>query len=172
MGSDFLASTIKISGLNHMKRVFYEKRGDEYVQVSEYDADVMNSLPLGHHLITVTNGGRSTTIRIKPEFAPMIAAGQVARDAISRVLMTASALRASSDKIPLTERQARAWEELAQSFGQTIFPLEWPSYREAAEAGVQAMIDEQERLLTNPTVRNTYEKFLLIAALTDDGETP
>jgi hypothetical protein len=102
----------------------------------------------------------------------MIAAGQVARDAISRVLMTASALRAGNDKIPLTERQARAWEELAQSFGQSMFPLEWPSYREAAEAGVQEMIDEQERLLANPTVRNTYEKFLLIAALTDDGETP
>jgi hypothetical protein len=154
-----------------MKRVFYEKRGDQYVQVSEYDSDVLNSLPFGHHLVTVNNGGRSTAIRIKPEWAPMIAAGQVAQDAISGVLMTASALRAGRDKIPLTERQAKAWKELAESFGQSMFPLEWPSYREAAEAGVQAMIDEQERLLTNPTVRQAYEQFLLIAALTDDGET-
>lgn len=154
-----------------MKRVFYEKLGDDYIKVSEYDSDVMNSLPIGHHLVTVTDSGRSTAIRIKPEWAPMIAAGQVARDAISGVLMTASALRASDNKIPLTEKQARAWQDLAESFGESMFPLEWPSYREAADAGVQAMIDEQSRLLSNSTVRRAYEQFLLIAALTLDDNS-
>jgi hypothetical protein len=96
----------------------------------------------------------------------MIAAGRVAEDAISRVIMQASDLRPKS--APLTQAQKDAWENLVRAFGPEARSLEWPSAREACEAAVKAMAEEAEALLENPAVRKSYERFLLVCELTKE----
>ena len=151
-----------------MKKTYYEKKGRKYVPVAEYDNDFLDSFPKGTHLVMSYPGGTSRRFNIDPNYAAMIAAGRVAEDAISRVIMEKSALRIPESRKPLTEEQKAAWEHLASTFGEERFALEWCSYREAAEAGVKAMMEEAEKLMSNPSVRKAYERFLLICELTKE----
>lgn len=151
-----------------MKKVFYEKVGRRYKPVSEYDSDLLDALPKGTHIIMSYPGGRSTRYNIDPAYAPMIAAGRVAEDAISKHIMEKSALRVPSRERALTEEQIKAWEHLAKVMGKERYPLEYCSYREAAEEGVKAMQAEADKLLSNPVVRKSFEKFLMICELTKE----
>ena len=154
-----------------MKTVYYKKVGRRYEPVSEYDSELLDSFTKGSHLVMVYPGGSSRRYNIDPALAPMIAAGRVAEDAISKAIMTAQELRLPQRQRerPLTPEQREAWDNLVRAFGDDVRQLAWPSVREAAEGGVRAMIEEQEKLLTNPTVRKAYEKFLLVAELTKEG---
>lgn len=149
-----------------MKKVFYEKVGRKYVPVAEYDEFLLDSFPKGNHLVSVYPGGTSRRFGINPAFAPMIAAGRVAEDAISKAIHHAS--EAKPKERPITERQRKAWEEMKAAFGDEFFSLEFASIRDLAEAGVKAMQEEADKLLSNPTVRKSYEKFLLVAELTKE----
>lgn len=151
-----------------MKKIYYEKKGRRYVPVAEYDNDFLDSFPKGDHLVMCYPGGSSRRFNIDPAYAPMIAAGRVAEDAISKHIMEVSAMRPRQDRTPLTPEQKEAWERLAQAFGQDRYALEYCSYREAAEAGVKAMMDEAEKLLSNPTVRKSFERFLMVCELTKE----
>lgn len=156
-----------------MKKVFYEKVGRKYVPVSEYDSNLLDALPKGTHIIMSYPGGQSTRYKIDPAYGPMIAAGRVAEDAISRAIMKASEIRRQTrqnaeGKIPLTQEQQDAWNNLIRVFGDDARQLEWPSVRECAEAGVKAMQEEAEKLLTNPAVKKAYEHFLLVCELTKE----
>ena len=48
------------------------------------------------------------------------------------------------------------------------FALQHGSARDLAEAGVNAMMIEADKLMTNPAVKKAYEQFLLVAELTKD----
>jgi len=146
------------------KKVFYEKVGRRYKPVSEYDHDLMSAFPTGAHLIVVRPGERSIRYSIDTAFAPMIAAGRFAEDAISKKLMDTSSLRVSKQKV-LTEHQRQCWNALQEALGEERLALEWCSYREAAEAGVAAMQQEAEKLLENPAVRQAYDQFMLLCEL-------
>lgn len=146
--------------------IFYIKKGRRYIPHSTYSTEFCDSFPKGYHLVSVYPGGSSRRFNVDPAYAPMIAAGRVAEDAISRRLMTISDLRPK--RAPLTEGQRKAWDNLVKEMGEDARMLEWPSAREVCEAGVKAMADEAEKLLENPTVRKAYEKFLFVAALTKD----
>jgi len=148
------------------KKVYYEKVGRRYVPVKEYDSDLVDSLPKGNHLIMCYPGGRSIRYNVDPALAPMIAAGRVAEDRISEAIHQASEMRPHSK--PITEKQRKAWENLAKAFGSDRYYIEIPSARDHAEAGVLAMSEEAEKLLSNPSVRLAYEKFLMIAELTKE----
>jgi len=149
-----------------MKKIYYEKVGRKYKPVYEYDQALMDAFPKGSHLVICYPGGQSTRYNIDPAYAPMIAAGRVAEDTISKVLMRASDMRPKEQ--PLTEEQREAWEHLVKVMGPSARMLEWPSAREACEVAVKAMIEEAEKLLLNPAARNAYNHFLLICELTKD----
>ena len=153
-----------------MKTVFYKKVGRKYVPVSEYDNELLDSFPKGYHLVSVYPGGSSRRFNIDPNYAAMIAAGRVAEDAISKHIMEVSALRTPEHNSPITVEQKEAWEALAKAMGQERYALEWCSYREAAEAGVKAMMDEAEKLMSNPSARKAFERFLLICELTKENK--
>ena len=148
------------------KTIFYKKQGRRYIPVSEYDNEVLDSFPKGTHLVDVYPGGSSRRFNIDPAYAPMIAAGRVAEDAISRALMKASDLRPKH--APITPGQQAAWENLVKEFGEDARMLEWPSAREVAEEAVKAMQAEADKLLENPSVRKAYERFLFVSSLTKD----
>ena len=152
------------------KTVFYKKVGRRYQPVSEYDQELTDSFGKGTHMVQVYPGGSSRVYNVDPDYAALIAAGRVAEDAISKSIMDASALRIPEKHKPLTPKQKAAWEALAKEFGEERYALEWCSYREAAEAGVKAMMEEFKELISNPAVRKSYDNFVLMCELTKENK--
>lgn len=150
------------------KKIFYEKVGRKYVPVYEYDQSLMDSLPKGNHLISVYPGGSSCRYNVDPAYAPMIAAGRVAEDMISEVIRKATDLRPR--RSPITPSQKKAWDNLVKEFGEEARVLERPSAREACTVAVNAMVEEADKLLANPSVKKAYEHFLLVCELTKDDQ--
>lgn len=151
-----------------MKKVFYEKRGRRYYPVHEHDQAWMDGFPKGNHLVMCYPGGQSRRYNINPNYAAMIAAGRVAEEAVCDAIAKAQELK--PQKHPITERQQKLWKELAESFKQDDYPLIRPASRDAAEAAVNAMMHEAEKLLTNPAVKKAFEHFLLVCELTKDDK--
>lgn len=145
--------------------VYYKRVGRRYEPVSYYNSEVLDAVPEGAHLIVKRKGCTSRRYNVDPAVAPMIAAGIYAEDKITSAIMTASQLRVPTNHHPLTEEQRAAWEHLAQTFGQDTFTLEWPSYRESADAGVKALQEEADKLLAHPSVRSAYDHFMLMCKL-------
>ena len=146
-----------------MKKIFYEKVGRRYKPVYEYDQTLMDSFPKGSHLIVCHPGGKSTRYNVEPNYAAMIAAGRVAEDAISKVIMKATDLRPT--RSPITEEQKIAWDNLVEVFGEEAKRLEWPSAREACEEAVKAMQLEADKLMHHESVRKAYDHFQLVCKL-------
>lgn len=146
--------------------IFYIKKGRRYIPHSTYSSEFCDSFPKGTHLVQSYPGGSLRRFNIDPAYAPMIAAGRVAEEAISKVLMKASDLRPK--RAPMTPGQIAAWDNLVKEFGEEARCLEWPSAREACEEAVKAMIKEAEILLSDPVVRKAYERFLFVCELTKD----
>ena len=152
-----------------MKKLFYEKVGRRYRPVYEYDNELLDAFPKGTHIVMCYPGGSSRRYNIDANYAAMIAAGRVAEDAVCQAIIKAAELRPK--KNPLTERQRLAWQELKESFGDELFTLNGASTRDIAEAGVQAMQAEADKLMQNKAVRQAYEQFQLVCALTKNQKT-
>ena len=146
--------------------IFYVKKGRRYVPHSTYSSEFCDSFPKGTHLVQSYPGGSSRRFNIDPAYAPMIAAGRVAEDAMCKAIAKASELRPRST--PITEGQRKAWKKLAKEFGDELATLQINSARDIAEAGLKAMMEEADKLLVNPAVRNAYERFLFVAELSKD----
>lgn len=151
------------------KKIFYEKVGRRYVPVAEYDNTLLDSFPKGNHLVMCYPGGSSRRFNINPAYAPMIAAGRVAEDAISAAVVKASEMRPHNK--PITEKQKKAWENLAKAFDNDRYYIEIPSAREIAEEGIKAMTIEAEKLLEHESVRKAYDHFQLMCTLVKENES-
>lgn len=150
------------------KKIYYEKRGRKYVPVAEYDNDFLDSFTKGTHLVQVYPGGSSRRYNVDPAYAPMIAAGRVAEDAICVALSKATEVR--PQRKAMTQAEIDSWNNLIEVWGEEARSLTGPSIRDVAEAGVRAMIEEADKLMTNPTVRLAYEKFLMVAELSKENK--
>lgn len=148
--------------------IFYIKQGRKYVPHSYYSNEMCDAFPKGNHLVSVYPGGSSRRFNIDPAYAPMIAAGRIAEDAISKVLMRASDMRPKST--PMTPGQIKAWNNLIEEFGEDARCLEWPSAREACEEAVKAMSIEAEKLMKHDSVRKAYDHFMLMCELTKEHD--
>jgi len=151
------------------KKIYYEKRGRRYYPVAEYDSAYMDSFPKGNHLVMCYPGGTSRRFNIESNYAAMIAAGRVAEDAISKAVVKASEMRPHNR--PITEKQKKAWENLAKAFGDERYYIEIPSAREIAEAGVKAMMVEADTLMEHESVRKAYDHFQLMCKLVNESKT-
>jgi hypothetical protein len=148
--------------------IFYIKQGRRYVPHSTYSSEFCDSFPKGTHLVMSYKGGSMRRFNVDPAYAPMIAAGRLAEDAISKKIMDASALRPKS--APMTPGQISAWNKLIEEFGEEARCLQWPSAREACEAAVKVMSEEAEKLLTNEAVRKAYDHFMLLCELAKEKQ--
>ena len=151
-----------------MKKIYYEKVGRRYKPVAEYDSTYLDSFPKGNHLVMCYPGGSSRRFNIEPNYAALIAASRVAEDAISKAVVAASEMRPHNK--PITEKQKKAWENLAKAFGDDRYYIEIPSAREIAEAGVKALQEEAKVLYSNEAVRKAYEHFILMCELTKETQ--
>jgi len=149
--------------------VFYKKQGRRYVPVSEYDNELLDSFPKGDHLVSVYPGGGSRRYNIDPALAPMIAAGRYALDEISDKIRQATELRPVNRE--MTEEDNRRWKEFIKTMPDDMrFMMTHGSAREAAEAGVKAMTEQAEQLMSNPAVKKAYERFMFVCQLTKESE--
>lgn len=146
-----------------MKKIYYEKQGRRYVPVAEYDSELHDSFPEGDHLVSVYPGGGSRRYNIDPALAPMIAAGRYAEDAISQAIYNAMELR--PQPVTMTTRQLALIEELTESMNQQDARWMRPCAQDAAQAGIEAMIQEADKLMKNNGVRKAYEHFQLMCKL-------
>jgi len=145
-------------------KVYYEKVGNRYKPVSEYDSDLIDSFGKGSHLVICYPGGQSRRYNIDPAYAPLIAAARVAEDAMIQAMSKASELKPKHT--PITEGQRRAWKKLAREFGDELATLNGASSYDIAQAGLKALEDEAAKLLTNAAVKEAYDQFLFVCALT------
>jgi hypothetical protein len=143
---------------------FYKKVGKRYFPVSEYDSDLLSAYPEGTHLTICIPGKSSRRYYIEPAFAPMIAAGSYAEEAIVQVIMEKLSL--SPQKYPLTIEQKKAWENFKEVMGEDRSRLSSGSIMEAVRAGVNAMAEVAAELLENPALQNSYDSFILLSKLT------
>ena len=151
-----------------MKKIYYEKVGRRYKPVAEYDNNYLDSFPKGNHLVMCYPGGSSRRFNIEPALAPMIAAGRYAEDAMSAALVKASEMRPR--RTPITEKQKKAWDALAKSFGDEVYYIELPSAREVTEAGIKAMEEQANKLLEHPMVQAAYDEFMATCKLVLDSK--
>jgi len=145
-------------------KVYYEKVGRKYVPVAEYDSDYLDAFPKGSTLVMCYPGGQSRRYNIDPDYAALIAAARVAEDAMIQAMSKASELKPKHT--PITEGQRRAWKKLAREFGDELATLNGASSYDIAQAGLKALEDEAARLLTNAAVKEAYDQFLFVCALT------
>jgi hypothetical protein len=145
------------------KKIYYEKVGRKYVPVAEYDNEFLDSFPKGNHLVMSYPGGTSRRFNINPAYAPMIAAGRIAEDKICRAIAKAAELRPR--QTPITPKQRAAWNALAEAFGDELCTLQGLSIHDCAEAGVNAMQEEADKLLKHEGVRKAYDHFQLMCEL-------
>lgn len=152
--------------------VFYVKKGRRYVPHSTYQSDFCDSFPKGTHLVQSYPGGSLRRYNIDPAYAPMIAAGRIAEEAITKRIHEISEVRRrdKGSQTPLTPGQKAAWDNLIKEFGEDARQLEWASVRELAEVGVKAMVEEADKIMQNPSVKKAYERFLLVCELTREQE--
>jgi len=147
-----------------VKKIYYEKRGRRYVPVAEYDSDLMDAFHKGTHLVQVYPGGSSTRYNINPNYAAMIAASRVAENAMCDAIHRASELRPKRKL--LTQKQMDAWNHLIEVFGEEARCLDQASSRDIAEAGVNALQAEADKLMKHSSVKRAYEQFQLVCELT------
>lgn len=147
-----------------MEEVYYRRQGRRYVPVQYYDPDILDSVPAGAHLIVKQPGSTMRRFEIDPNVAGMLAAGLLVRDRICDAIRQASALQPRQQ--PVTETQREAWLNLAQAFDQDVYTLTGPSAADIADATVQALQTEFDRLITNPSARDAFDQFLTLHCLT------
>jgi len=148
------------------KKLYYIKEGRKYIPVAEYDQDLMSSFPKGTHIVMCYPGGQSTRYGINPAFAPMIAAGRYAEDAIRTAIHKQS--EATPKQQPITKRQKAAWEEMKSAFGNEFFSIQFSSTHDLAEAGIKAMQEEADKLMKHKAVKQAYDHFMFVAKLAHD----
>lgn len=146
-----------------MKKIYYEKQGRRYVPVAEYDNEWMDSFPKGTHLVMCHPGGSSRRFNIDPDYAAMIAAGRVAKDAICAAMSKADEIQ--PPRRAMTEAERDAWNNLIAVWGDEARSLHRSTIRDIAEAGVKAMMAESDKLMKNESVRKAYDNFILMCKL-------
>lgn len=151
-----------------MRKTFYEKVGRRYKEVSYYDSDLFDSMGVGSHLVMVSPGGKSIRYNIEPALAPMIAAGRFAEREIADSIYEAT--RLTPTKLPITDEQLQAWENLSKAFGDEMYTVQRTSTMDITQAGVAAMQREADKLLKNLAVRAAYEEFMLLCELAKEHE--
>jgi len=139
-----------------------------YEPVSEYDPELLDALPEGSHLVTVKPGSVSKRYKIDTDFAPMIAIGIYAEDAMAEFILKQADL--VPKKPPATMEQIAAWNKLVKVYGDDLNSLRGISTHDIIKAGVEEMVKQADKLLSNPTVRKSYENFLLVCKLSIEEE--
>ena len=118
----------------------------------------------GSYLLQVRKNGSSLTAEVSPDAAPMVAAAIHAKDKVVEVVHQASAARPSRNAC--SPEEIEAWEVFKSK--TTYHAIEYPSAQAIADAAMFSLMDEAEKLLKYPAVREAYDQFIMLCKLTQD----
>lgn len=102
-----------------MSETLYIKKGRRYIPAREWSPELMDSLPEGHYLVSVTPGCKSVRHNVKPEAAPLLAAMvSIKQDLVKMIQELSSWKRTERKKISARDRAKckkafEAWTQLA-----------------------------------------------------------
>ena len=142
---------------------YYVKRGRRYVPVAAYDSDYSSSFPIGSHLVIVSPTSTMRMFNVEPAVAPMVAAGQLAKNAMTTAIQKAN--KVQPPRRPMTPQEHQAWLHLIEVWGEQARCLPGVSPSDVADAGIQALQHSAEKLLQHPAVKKAYDDFLFVAKL-------
>ena len=60
------------------------------------------------------------------------------------------------------------WEALKKTFDDELHYYAYASMHEVIRAGLEAMEEEAAKLLENPTVKKSYDNFMLLCSITKE----
>ena len=144
----------------------YKKVGRRYVEIGEYDQEMIDYVPNGTTMIVKRPGMTSRRYNVDPDILPLLAAAVYCEDQVSNAIYRAGELRPAGQKI--TPEQRAAFDRFLETMPEddsNRFMMTVGSAREAAEAGTKALVAEAQKLLVNDSVRAAYEHFLLLCKL-------
>jgi len=144
-------------------QTYYVKQGRRYHPVHYYDHDVMDSLPIGSHLITVTDTGRMYRQNVTPDYAPVAAIGMYAQRFLTDQIREASEMKPYNREV--SSEQRALFDQFLESLGEESCMLTYGSAYDIASEVVSHVEKEIQSLLENPSVKNAYDHFLLLAKL-------
>lgn len=147
-----------------IKKVFYTKEGDDFVPVAEYDSFLMKSFSAGAHLVICEPGFTIYKYNVDPNQAALIAAGMVAKNKMINAMLEKSSIQVRTGSINDPAVDA-AHQQLISALGDKAYSLRWESADNIAQAGIDALQEEANKLMDNPAVRNAFEQFLTVCKL-------
>lgn len=143
----------------------YKKVGRRYVEIGEYDPEMIDYVPNGVTMTVKRPGMVSRRYGMDPDILPLLAAAVYCEDEISHAIRRATEIRPFGN---ITPKQRAAFDR----FLETMDPddpnrnmMTFGSARDAAEAGTQALVREAQKLLANESIKTAYEHFLLLCKL-------
>ena len=145
---------------------FYHKKGRKYIPVSEYDSEYRDSWPIGAHAVICSPGSVRMKYNIDPLTLPMLVAGMIAEEKICKVINDAMSYQI--EPTPLTPEQMEAWKHLQNTFEDGFVRISAKSIADAVQAGINELINETSKLLTNPVMQSSYDNFIALSNLTKD----
>lgn len=149
-----------------MKTGIYKKVGRRYIEIGEFDPEYLDHVPNGVTMTVKRPGCQSTRYNVDPDIVPLLAAAVYCEDQISNAIYRASELRPHNRAI--TPEQREAFDRFLATMPEddhSRFMLTHGSCREAAEAGSRALVAEAKELLTNESIKQAYEHFMLLCKL-------
>ena len=144
----------------------YKKVGRRYVEIGEYDPEMVDYTPNGVTMTVKRPGMVSRRFGMDPDIVPLLAAAVYCEDEISRAIHRATELRPATRSI--TKKQRAAFDRFLATMTEDDPQrnmMTHGSCREAAEAGTQALVAEAQKLLANQSIKAAYEHFMLLCKL-------
>ncbi len=146
------------------EEVYYKKVGRKYVPVSYYDSTIMDGVPEGATLIVKQKNLTMRRYNVDIDTAPLMAAMMSLTEQVSKEVYKTSEARPHTRS--LTDAQQKAWKRFIKKYGETFRFLEYPSCREIADNIAERFAKEVEQAHTNPAVKEAYEHYKFLLALT------
>jgi len=144
---------------------FYKKRNGTFVEVSEYDSDLMAAMPVDTATLTITKEGSvSRKYNVDIAIAPLLAGSMLLEDELSVILSKATEAKRSNQK-QLTKAENKAWENLITVGGESFRSLQYDSIANIASEISSHLTTKMSHILEDPTCNDAYTAFQLAVKL-------
>lgn len=153
------------------KETYYIKRGDQYIPISEYDADITDSFKYGTHLVVNHLGCKMFSYDIQPDNAAMIASLKIFKEYLVKRMYVAGEARPRNGKgVPFTEKQMEAYNKLKEELGENTYYFEFPAVGEIVEKALKDFMEfTGEKYKDYPFVKKAYDNLMLKIKLCIDN---
>lgn len=135
----------------------------KYVPVSEYDSELSDAFQEGTHLVVTVPGTRSRVYNINPDYATVLAVLSRFKTDLATLIVRSSEMRPPRGET--TPEQIEAWNNAKKAFGDDRFYVTYPSAHTVIETLNNFVVEESNKLLTNPALKKAWDNFQTLSGL-------